>query len=52
MILANTFQESLARLTNNERSAVSLALLQYLADPTHPSLSVHQIDRVADKRFR
>jgi hypothetical protein len=52
MILAHTFHPSLTRLTNSERSAVSQALIQYLADPSHPSLQVHQIDLVRDPFFR
>ena len=52
MHLAVTFQESLTNLVMSERGAVLTAILQYESNPTHPSLNVHQIDRISDKNFR
>lgn len=52
MILADSFRQSVNALTQQERGAVMTAMLLYDTDPTHPSLSVHQIDRVPDKNFR
>jgi hypothetical protein len=52
MHLADTFQASLMKLIMSERGAVLTAILQYESNPTHPSLNVHQIDRISDKNFR
>lgn len=52
MHLADTFHPSLNRLTQHESGLVFSAMLKFLDNPQHPSLSVHQLDRVSDPNFR
>lgn len=50
-LLSDTFSASLARLTNDEQKAVKLTVFDLQADPSHPALKLHKLDRAKDKRF-
>jgi superfamily I DNA/RNA helicase len=50
-VIANTFQEGLARLQGSEQSAAKLAAMEMQMNPAHPSLKMHRLDKVRDKNF-
>lgn len=50
-LIADTFTESLARLTEDERKAAKITALDLQLDPTAPGLSFHRIDKSKDKNF-
>lgn len=49
--IADTFQESLANLTNQEQKAVKTTAFDLQIDPSRPGLKFHRIDRSRDKHF-
>ena len=49
--IADTFSDSLARLTGDEQKAVRTTALDLQIDPPAPSLSFHKLDKVRDKWF-
>ena len=49
--IADTFTDSLARLTGEEQKAVKTTAFDLQTSPGHPSLSFHKMDRAKDKRF-
>ncbi len=49
--ISDTFTESLARLTNEEQKAVKLTAYDLQADPSHPGLKFHKLEKIKDKRF-
>jgi len=49
--LAVTFNRSLGRLTAGEQALAKQIVVDYMTDPTRPSLSLHRVDRARDKRF-
>ena len=50
-VIANTFQDSLARLTGDEQKAVKTAAFDLQLNPAHPSLQMHKLDKAKDPRF-
>ena len=49
--IADTFTDSLARLTGDEQKAVKTTAFDLQLDPSLPSLSYHKLDRAKDKSF-
>src|SRR4029453_14843310 len=50
-LIADTFSDSLARLTGDEQKAVKTTAFDLQMDPTAPGLSFHKLERPKDKRF-
>ncbi len=51
LYIADTFTESLGRLTNEDQKAAKIAVTDFQLDPTLPSLSFHKIDHSRDRNF-
>ncbi len=49
--IADTFTDSLARLTGDEQKAVKTTAFDLQLDPANPSMKFHKIDRAKDKNF-
>ncbi len=49
--IADTFTDSLDKLTNDEQKAVKLTAFDLQTNPAHPGLQFHRIDRTKDKNF-
>ena len=49
--IADTFTDSLAKLTGDEQKAVKTAAFDLQMNPAHPGLKLHQVDRAKDKDF-
>jgi hypothetical protein len=49
--IADTFTESLARLTGDEQKAVKTAAFDLQLNPASPGLSFHRLDAARDKNF-
>src|SRR5713226_8369281 len=49
--IADTFTDSLARLTGDEQKAVKTAAFDLQIDPSNPGMSFHKLDRAKDKNF-
>ena len=49
--IADTFTDSLGRLTGDEQKAVKTTAFDLQLNPANPGLSFHKIDRVKDKNF-
>ena len=49
--IADTFTESLARLTGDEQKAVKTTAFDLQMNPTNPGMSFHKLDRAKDPRF-
>src|SRR4029434_6404956 len=49
--IADTFTDSLARLTGDEQKAVKTSAFDLQMDPSAPGLSFHRLDKAKDKRF-
>ena len=49
--IADTFTDSLVRLTCDEQKAVKTAAFDLQMNPAHPGLKLHQVDRAKDKDF-
>jgi len=49
--IADTFTDSLARLSSNEQKAVKTTAFDLQINPKQSSLSFHRIDKVRDKNF-
>jgi hypothetical protein len=50
-VIANTFQDSLGRLTGDEQKSAKMAAFDLQLNPAHPSLSFHKLDKAKDKNF-
>lgn len=50
-LIAETFTDSLARLTGDEQKAVKTTAFDLQLDPARPGLSFHKLDRAKDKNF-
>jgi superfamily I DNA/RNA helicase len=50
-LIADTFTESLARLTSDEQKAVKTTAFDLQMNPSAPGLSFHKLDKAKDKRF-
>ncbi len=49
--IADTFTDSLTRLTGDEQKAVKTAAFDLQLDPTSPGFSFHRLDKAKDKNF-
>src|ERR1051326_2922800 len=49
--IADTFTDSLARLTDDEQKAVKTTAFDLQLDPANPGMSLHKLDRAKDKNF-
>ncbi len=49
--IADTFAESLARLTGEEQKLVKTAAFDLQMNPAHPSFQLHKLERAKDQRF-
>lgn len=49
--IADTFTDSLARLTGDEQKSVKTTAFDLQLNPEHPSLSFHRLDKARDKNF-
>ena len=49
--IADTFTDSLARLTGDEQKAVKTAAFDLQLNPTSPGMSFHKLDKAKDKSF-
>lgn len=49
--IADTFTDSLARLTGGEQKATKTTAFDLQMNPASPGLSFHKLDKVKDKRF-
>lgn len=50
-LIADTFTDSLARLTGDEQKAVKTTAFDLQVNPAHPGLSFHRLDKAKDKNF-
>jgi hypothetical protein len=50
-LIADTFTDSLARLTGEEQKAVKTTAFDLQVDPSSPGLSFHKLDKARDKNF-
>ena len=50
-LIADTFTDSLVRLTGDEQKAVKTTAFDLQMDPSAPGLSFHRLDKAKDKRF-
>ena len=51
LLIADTFTDSLARLSGEEQKAVKTTAFDLQMDPSSPGLSFHKLDKAKDKRF-
>ena len=49
--IADTFTDSLARLTGDEQKAVKTTAFDLQVNPANPGMSLHKLDRAKDSRF-
>ena len=49
--IADTFTDSLARLTGDEQKAVKTTAFDLQLNPAHPGLNLHRIEQSKDKHF-
>ena len=49
--IANTFTDSLSKLTNDEQKAAKTTALDLQINPAHPSMQFERIDNAKDKNF-
>src|SRR5579863_8568521 len=49
--IADTFTDSLAKLTGDEQKAVKTTAFDLQLNPAHPSLQFHKLDKPKDRRF-
>src|ERR1700675_2645162 len=49
--IADTFTDSLARLTGEEQKAVKTTAFDLQINPAHPSLQFHKLDKAKDPNF-
>jgi mRNA-degrading endonuclease RelE of RelBE toxin-antitoxin system len=49
--IADTFTDSLARLTGDEQKAVKLTAFELQLNPANPGMSFHKLDKAKDKNF-
>ena len=50
-LIADTFTDSLARLTGDEQKAVKTTAFDLQLNPANPGLSFHKLDKAKDKNF-
>ena len=49
--IADTFTDSLARLTGDEQKAVKTTAFDLQINPANPGMSFHKLDRAKDKNW-
>jgi mRNA-degrading endonuclease RelE of RelBE toxin-antitoxin system len=49
--IADTFTDSLSRLTGDEQKSVKTTAFDLQLNPAHPSMSLHKLDKAKDKNF-
>src|SRR5579864_4110671 len=49
--IADTFTDSLAKLTGDEQKAVKTTAFDLQLNPAHPSLQLHKLEKAQDRRF-
>lgn len=49
--IADTFTDSLSRLTGEEQKAVKTTAFDLLMNPAHPGMQFHRLNRTRDRRF-
>jgi mRNA-degrading endonuclease RelE of RelBE toxin-antitoxin system len=49
--IADTFTDSLARLSGDEQKAVKTTAFDLQLNPANPAMSLHKLDKVKDKKF-
>jgi hypothetical protein len=49
--IADTFTDSLGRLTGDEQKSAKMSAFDLQLNPAHPSLSFHKLDKAKDKNF-
>jgi hypothetical protein len=49
--IADTFTDSLGRLTGDEQKSAKMAAFDLQLNPAHPSLQLHKLDRAKDQNF-
>jgi hypothetical protein len=49
--VADTFTDSLARLTGEQHKAVSTTAFDWQLNPAHPGMQLHQLDEARDPHF-
>ena len=49
--IADTFTDSLARLTNDEQKLVKTTAFDLQMNPSNPGLQLHKLDKARDKNF-
>ena len=49
--IADTFTDSLARLTGDEQKAVKTTAFDFQINPVNPGMALHRIDNAKDKNF-
>ena len=49
--IADTFTDSLARLTGDEQKAVKTTAFDLQVDPANPGMKFHKLDKAKDKNF-
>jgi superfamily I DNA/RNA helicase/mRNA-degrading endonuclease RelE of RelBE toxin-antitoxin system len=50
-LIADTFTDSLTRLTADEQKAVKTTAFDLQTNPSHPSLQFHRLDKAKDRNF-
>src|SRR5574338_914047 len=50
-LIADTFTDSLGRLTGDEQKAAKTTAFDLQVDPSAPGLRFHKLDKAKDKRF-
>jgi hypothetical protein len=50
-LIADTFTDSLARLTGDEQKAVKTTAFDFQMNPVNPGMALHRIDNTKDKNF-
>jgi len=49
--IANTFTDSLSKLTNDEQKAVKTTVFDLQINPANPGIRLHKVDKARDKNF-
>ncbi len=50
-LIADTFTESLAKLTGDEQKSVKTTAFDLQLNPANPGMSFHKLDKARDKNF-
>ena len=50
-LIADTFTDSLARLTGDEQKAVKTTAFDLQLNPANPGMSFHKLDKARDKQL-